>query len=164
MDIENTRTRDYPRVNRLLISRKDIETAIEFAAAAACEDFAKNLTVQRALITAAIIAYVRPFSRNYDHPEAVGHLEVPLDSLTEEEHKLHNKLMTIRDKAIAHSDFEMNPVRLIMCDDGGDVTQHRMYDPLSESPEISRIDSLAKKVGTEIRRALHALGASRPTQ
>ena len=139
-----------------------MEQAGEFAAAGG--DFAENQMVQRALITAAIVSYGRPFSGNQDHVKAVAHPAVSLQSLTEEGHKLHGKLCNIQNQAMAHSNFEMNPIRLVMYQGSGWLVASRIYHPLSEAANVRKIHALAKKVKTEFLRKLEVLARVCPTE
>lgn len=129
--------------NRVYISVKDMDQSVEFATAA---ERVSDPIVQRALLTATIVSYARPFSANRTHPSAVVQPPSVLGNLTEEERTLHERLCEIRNKAIAHSDFEMNPSRPVEYRDTGFLVASRLYDPLSESLNIPAIRALAEKL------------------
>lgn len=60
---------------------------------------------RKALLVAAIIAYTRPFSGNRAAEGVHGALpEGILDSLSAEQLALHRRLLTLRNKVLAHSD------------------------------------------------------------
>jgi acid stress-induced BolA-like protein IbaG/YrbA len=161
---KNSRPHIDRQFNRLYISLKHMEQAEEFAAAAVGGDFAENQMVQRALIIAAIVSYGRPFSGNQDHVKAVAHPAVSLQSLTEEGHKLHGKLCNIQNQAMAHCDFEMNPIRPVMYQGSGRLVASRIYHPLSEAANVRNIHALAKKVKTEFLSKLEVLARICPTE
>lgn len=162
--VKNSRPHIDRQFNRLYISFKDMEQAGEFVAAAVGGEFAENQMVQRALSTAAIVSYGRPFSGNQDHVKAVANPAVSLQSLTEEGHKLHGKLCNIQNQAMAHSDFEMNPIRPVMCQGSGWLVASRIYHPLSEAANVRTIYALAKKVKTEFLSKLELLARVCPTE
>jgi hypothetical protein len=145
--------------NRVFISVKDMERAVEFAATAASGKFAQDHTVQRALITAAIVSYARPFSGNEDHERATATPPDILKHLITEEHKLHDKLCELRNQALAHSDFELNPVRPAAYQGTGFLVASRTYDPLEEGLNVREIHALAEKVKSLLRAKLHQLSA-----
>lgn len=71
--------------------------------------------VRKALLVAAIIAYGRPFTINEKRkpPEASPKITLLNDHLlTDEQRAMHEHLITLRNKAIAHSEFLRNPVVL----------------------------------------------------
>lgn len=71
--------------------------------------------IRKALLVAAIIAYVRPFTNNEKgkSPEASPKVTLLHDSLlSDEQQDMHRHLMTLRNKAIAHSEVSRNPVSL----------------------------------------------------
>lgn len=71
--------------------------------------------VRKALLVAAIIAYGRPFTINEKTkpPKASPKITLLNDHLlTDEQRAMHEHLMTLRNKAIAHSEFSRNPVAL----------------------------------------------------
>ena len=140
--------------NRVYISVKDMERCVEFAAAA---EGVTELIIQRALITAAIVSYARPFSGNRNHEKAEATPPLSSLNLTAEERVLHDRLCKIRNQAIAHSDFEMNPSRPVEYHNTGFLVSSRIYDPLAEILNIRIIRALAQKVKTELENKLFDL-------
>lgn len=79
--------------------------------------------MRKALLVAAIIAYGRPFTSNEKGKSPKASSKVALINnhlLSDEQQAMHSHLMTLRNKAIAHSEFSRNPVSL------GDVQKNRI--------------------------------------
>jgi len=96
--------------NRLIMSVHDLER---------CQTFLRELTTQiygthtyEALLLTSIIFYARPFSSNERDVNAKAASRVSpavLSDLSEEERNLHNMLLLIRNKAIAHAEWTFHP-------------------------------------------------------
>ncbi|MBZ5560708.1 MAG: hypothetical protein LAO77_25930 [Acidobacteriia bacterium] len=102
-----------PDFNRHSIAAVDFEKAIEFATAA--QKHPANSVEYEALLFAAVVCYVRPFSSNEqssDAPAASRLSAAAIDGLSEPERQLHDKCCVLRNKALAHSEFALNPTRL----------------------------------------------------
>jgi hypothetical protein len=156
-DGQNLRHHIDRQFSRVRISINDMERAVEFAAVVAAGNFAQDQTLLRALITAAIVSYARPFSGNQDHEKATATPPDVLRRLTAEERKLHDTLCEIRNQAIAHSDFTMNPVGSVEYHSTGVSLTSRMYDPLSESLDIHAMQALAEKMRVEFQNKIFEL-------
>lgn len=88
----------------------------------ACQRFLQELSHHKfgsityeALLIAAIICYIRPFSGNEHDKNANADSKIDkeaLKDLTNEEHELHEKFFTLRMKAIAHSEWTHHPTRV----------------------------------------------------
>jgi hypothetical protein len=132
---------------RVRISMKDMEQCVVFASEV---DSNSNAIYKQAFITAAIVSYARPFSRNKNHQKATAHTPVSLKSLTLKELELHKRICELRDKAIAHSDFDKNPTSVHQFEKAGGgqgyIFRAQLYDPLSEAPNIHLILKLGKKI------------------
>lgn len=101
------------RFNRTALSRRDFHEACEFLKALPSED---SRTIRYALLTAAIIAYARPFSGNErdGNAEASRHLHIdPSAILNGEQVTLHKHVIRLRNKLVAHAEFVECPVRLL---------------------------------------------------
>ena len=71
--------------------------------------------MRKALLVAAIISYGRPFTQNERDKSAGAVARVDLENdhlLTLQQRKLHDLVIELRNKAIAHSEFSRNPVEL----------------------------------------------------
>src|SRR3546814_3425052 len=75
--------------NRAYISMRDMDRCIESLECAASALESKDYKAARALITAAVVCYARPFSGNIDHPRAIAHPSFKLSTLSPEERALH---------------------------------------------------------------------------
>lgn len=101
---------DTKVLNRLTISRHDFEQ---------CQKFLEQLSHQEygslayeALLIAAIVFYARPFSCNERdlNANAASRLDgAVLDQLQNEEQELHEKILTLRNKAVAHAEWAYHP-------------------------------------------------------
>ena len=98
------------RFNRAHISRRDFAKAIGFIKAAA--DHPQDSPEYEALLLAAIIAYARPFSPNERDKSARSdaRLDVDVRHVLGSDSALHARLVEIRNKAVAHSEFAYYPV------------------------------------------------------
>jgi hypothetical protein len=99
--------------NRYSIATRDLEKALEFASEA--RHYPANSVVYEALLFAAIVSYSRPFSGNEklaDAPAVAGLSVGVIGALSGLERKIHDRCRTLRNKALAHSEFALNPTRL----------------------------------------------------
>lgn len=101
----------HARFNRAYISEEDFREAEGLLLALAT---GQSDEVRSALILAAIISYARPFTANKSVSSAGATPTLPLKpskDLTQEENALHETLLRLRNKALAHSDYELKPVK-----------------------------------------------------
>lgn len=126
--------------NRWSISKHDFEEAHEYLEAF---DPSMNGTIQRALLSAAIVAYGRPFKRNDKNPKANRYISLPEDRLDAASVQLHKKLLELRDRGIAHSDFDLKPTARVARTDVGMMTWSKPFNPLSEGINIELFKTLA---------------------
>jgi hypothetical protein len=97
-------------VNRLTISRHDFERCRDFLAALPDQEY--GTITYEALLVAAIIFYSRPFSSNEKEKGAQAESRVDtavLDNLTAEESALHIRILELRNKAVAHAEWQFHP-------------------------------------------------------
>ena len=107
------------RTNRLSISARDLEQSIRFMTELSSLDgeigtISKG-TVHEALLLSAIVSYARPFSHNEIEAIAKANAKITEDvlvRLSDEERALHKKIVSLRNRAIAHSEWSLNPTRL----------------------------------------------------
>ena len=150
------------QIARVNVSIKDMQHCLEFTS---IWDESLGEVLQRALITAAVISYTRPFSDNGDHPKATGRPLFSLSDLTKEEQQLHTRLCDVRNQAIAHSDFRMSSSRPVdFPGDRGVLMATKMYEPLIEAGRMKDIHSLATKVKQLFTDRLFELVAIRRVQ
>jgi hypothetical protein len=139
-----TLSRNQRTLNRILISQRDAENAEEFFRAAAVAHAAGQDVACRGLVTAGIVAYARPFAGNLDHPNAVATPPFSLRLLTDEERTLHEILLTLRKKAIAHSDAEHNWVKVDAHAANGFIFSAKFHEPLDHLPSLAAMEALAR--------------------
>lgn len=149
MNSENTpseQAKNDAALRRASISKRDIEEALDYL-----NSFATNqpATIQRALLVAAIVSYSRPFSGNNGGREQQSSRKVDIDpkqALNEQELALHCKIIELRDKEVAHSDFDAKPVIIVQRDSTGVVMGGKLSDPLSHPIRIDDFKSLCEKI------------------
>ena len=97
-------------LNRISIALRDFEHAIRFAS--------KSLTYRidtieyEALLFAAIVCYYRPFSPNEKDKSSPAISSLTISSfskLSSLENALHENCKDLRNKMLAHSEFQFNP-------------------------------------------------------
>jgi hypothetical protein len=99
--------------NRYSITCFDLEKTLGYANEA--KKYPANSLLYEALLIAAIVSYCRPFSPNEktQNQQASSRVKVEnISALSEPELQIHSYCVKLRNKAIAHSEFMMNPTRL----------------------------------------------------
>ncbi|MDP3298027.1 MAG: hypothetical protein Q8N09_10670 [Thermodesulfovibrionia bacterium] len=135
---------DRKLINRAFLSKHDLDECNKFL-----YKFSKieDDIIKEALLIAALIAYGRPFSENKENDKIIK--KIPLELVTRpfepSEKRLHAKLMTIRNKAIAHSDIVKKPTSSSV-DGQGLVQQSKPYNILAEDIDINKMLNLSKKM------------------
>ena len=132
--------------NRAHISEKDFKEAEEYLKALTRT---RRLTVQRALLLAAIIAYCRPFTQNEKRPESKATSQVPINPqkvLDPQEYDLHLRLLDLRNQALAHSEFSRKPTGRVMATSSGFLTSSKPFDVLSERIDRTMLKRMSKKL------------------
>jgi hypothetical protein len=122
---------------------QDMERCIESLDCASSALASEDYKAARGLLTAAIVCYCRPFSGNADHPSATANPSFRLSAMSQEQRTLHSYVLELRNKVIAHSDAERNPVKLNSASATGWVAGSKLYDPLAEVEIIAQIRALA---------------------
>ncbi len=132
--------------NRAHISERDFEEAYTYLSSYT-EDLPDPL--RRALLVATIISYARPFLSS-DGGSAGQATETlsgnPGKILTKEENSLHKRVLTLRNEAVAHSDYKIKAVSRVQALETGFLTQSRLHDVLSERIDINLFLSITKKM------------------
>ncbi len=129
--------------NRWTLSRRDFEEAQSYLNAF---NSSMDPIVQRALLSAAIIAYARPFSHHHAHPKAEQKIKLPADFFDAESLDLHERVLTLRNKCIAHSDYDRKPTARIPIDSTGVMTRTKPFNPLYEGIDIVSFRDLNKRM------------------
>lgn len=134
------------QMNRARISKDDFSEAAEYLNAI-CNRY--PLAVKRALVLSAIVAYVRPFTKNEDSKgnRATPFFKAnPSRTLNQSEHELHTKLLALRNEALAHSQYDRKPIKRVSGSSKGFIMQGRPFDILSESIDYTLFRSLCSKM------------------
>jgi hypothetical protein len=139
---------------RTVMSDNDMKRTVEFLESLSLSN---SNVMKRALLMSAIISYARPFSANRDHPEATSSPPKKWLCLNADERKLHEYICKIRDKAIAHSDFEMNPTGAIEHRPHGYSAYSQPYEPLLALDIAPRFLALADKAQKQFSARCHLL-------
>ena len=147
--------------NRTSIAAVDFEKAIEFATAA--QRYPANVVEYEALLFAALVCYVRPFSGNEKSlvsPAASRLSGAVLEALSKLERRQHDNCSVHRNKALAHSEFALNPTRL---DHATGVVKSRPFSLLARPFDLPCFIVLAEKLSDLCQRdrAEYVLGRRR---
>jgi hypothetical protein len=134
------------QVGRYILSYNDFEEALSYLWTKAPEE---NVIIRRALLTAAIIAYTRPFSSNQKGPSIVATATISLkvkNILSKEELALHKDLIKMRNLAIAHSTSELPHVVYYPKEPTAYVAGHHVFDPLTQTIDYTLFASACDKL------------------
>ena len=94
--------------HRACMSDEDVFEAYEYLSAI---DQKSSRAVRQGLLVAALVAYSRPFLNSNGRGKSSKKVSLRLESeLTSEEQNLHQKVLDLRNGAIAHSDYKLRPV------------------------------------------------------
>ena len=143
----------------LLDSGFDFEKSIAYAEKAARHS--PGDLAYEALMFAAIVCYYRPFSPNEKSKNAPAASQLKLEEfspLSAAESGLHERCKELRNKALAHSEYEFNPTRL----HPSGVIASRPFALLRHAPAIPALVALARKLANEChnKRANHVRNAA----
>ena len=132
--------------NRAHISKRDFEEALEYLRAFHAR---LRVSLKRAILLAAIVAYSRPFaqSRSGVHRKATSALNGnPQNVLSDQEYLLHQKLLSLRHEALAHSSYDRKPTARVSGTSRGFLVQSRPFDLLSERIDVKSFCSMCEKM------------------
>jgi hypothetical protein len=132
--------------NRLSISVRDFEQAVAYAEQAA--KVSRNTLEYQALLFSAIVSYYRPFSPNERKATALASSQLNIadfGALTTADLALHERCKVLRNKALAHSEYELNPTAL---DETSGVISSRPFDLFAHAPDHMDLIALARKLAT----------------
>jgi hypothetical protein len=153
------------KLRRVKISRDAFHQADRFIAAARSHPI--DTIEHEALLLAAIIYYAQPFSGN----EKGKPDELPSDASLDREFvdlddpddlALHDRIIRLRHKAVAHAEFSHNPMHLVLAppessDQRPSALVSRQWHVVMEQIDLERFQRIAKHLATSCWWAMHAL-------
>jgi len=120
--------------NRVKISTNYFKEAISFL-----NEYDESLseTIRKALLISAVITYASPFGKNKASEEATSmFVGKPKKILGANGYKLHEKIIKLRNEAVAHSEYKRNPTKSLEFRSTGYFTRSRFFDILSEELDV----------------------------
>jgi hypothetical protein len=131
--------------NRYSISLADFEKA--FACVEEARKRIPNDLIYEALLFMAIIAYCRPFSENEKSEQNLkAKSRLNLEDLivpSAREKKIHDECQTLRNKALAHSEFTYNPTSL---NSRTGVISSKSFSLLTQPVDLEGLERLLKRL------------------
>ena len=97
-------------LNRISIAVRDFEQAIKYASKAI--DYSIDTIEYEALLFAAIVCYCKPFSQNERDKSSPANSSLELTNFSDlsiPENLLHKSCKEVRNRMLAHSEFQFNP-------------------------------------------------------
>ena len=144
--MDKTSAKLTAQFNRVHLSLRDFEEAAEYLKAYRPR---RQQVIKRALLLAAIVSYACPFSNNEREvpAKATSLLSVNLSRvLSSKELAMHQKLVNLRNEALAHSQYTRRPLARISSSESGFAVQGRLFDLLSESIDVEVFLALCEKM------------------
>jgi hypothetical protein len=115
MEFPESYTAPDPTTWRIHMSARDFKDADERIEAA--QSHPETSFEHEALLEIAILRYARPFTGNERDPRALADSRLsgvkPQEVLLAEDVPLHDRILTLRSKVVAHSEAKHNPMRLV---------------------------------------------------
>ena len=139
MKIENEQ-----KFHRYSISVHDFERSAQFLEEAI--NYNKIDLIYESLLISSVIFYCRPFTDNERSDDAVASRKIMIGSfvaLSVQEESLHGKLMKLRNKAIAHSEWIKNPTKI---NHKNSVVSSRFFNILNENINLDDFFLLVNKL------------------
>ena len=150
------------KLNRASISRKDFAEAEEYLRA-----YSDRLsqTLRRALLVAAIVTYARPFTSNGGGTQGLATVRLtgnPKRILSSEEFRLHERILGLRNEAVAHSDYDRKPRWLIEKLWTRSRAKSKLFDVLAEAIPIDTFLAMCMKMWNHCTGTLYRLSRELP--
>lgn len=129
---------DKELLNRFTISLYDFEEAKRFLDKA--QKYKTKLVPYEALLIAAIIYFARPFSVNEQNKnsKAASKIDIKWFSINSAEKVLYDSLITLRNKCIAHAEYQYYPTSV----NGTGVIRSRRFTILDSHIDIKAFVNL----------------------
>lgn len=145
------------QLSRARISKWDFDEAESYLQALRA---GRDPVIRRALLMAAVVAYSRPFTNNELGVEerATPKLSVSASRLfLPHEHELHERLLALRNEALAHSSYARRPVGRVSGRANGFVMSGRPFDLLSQHIDTKLFAVLCTKLAAHCEDKLFQL-------
>lgn len=113
-----------------------------------------------AILSAAIVAYCRPFKNSRSKGQATPKLDVASLDAIQQQPALHALLETKRDTFIAHADWDARPTTFLRIE-GDAVLRQSPMPSMYKGMNIDDFRELVKSVGYECRRKAFELDFAR---
>jgi hypothetical protein len=132
--------------NRLSISIHDFEAATSYLG---LFDETSSYVLQDAIASAAVVAYARPFKGSNAGIEQLSARKLTFDLAEIFDAKqlhMHDTIIALRDRGIAHSDYDLKPTRRIQGPKGGGtMSEGKTFNP-QEGLNIAMFRDLAHRL------------------
>lgn len=115
---------------------------------------------REAILVAAIVAYCRPFKKAYSDGKADSKIDIKHFSKVESSPELlalHNLVVDLRDKAIAHGDWSHRSTQLIGSGGGTSIMRKAPIPKIDSALNFEEFENLAAIVCQECLRLTHEL-------
>lgn len=138
-------------INRSKISFDDFKECLAFLRALNEPDIDGSpfsRTKKRALLIAAVVAYARPFTANrkgFRNNTAPSLERSAIETLSEDMRVLHEKLIALRNRVVAHSDADAKPTSY-RPGVNGPIFWGRAPDIIEEGIEVEKFSALAERM------------------
>jgi hypothetical protein len=170
-DGEHQSTKDQQLANRYFLAFKDMQDADRYLRA--CAQLQEKQAEHggsiyadhcEGLLSAAIVAYCRPFLKSYSLPFAVRSIDPEQLSCLAGSTDLHQKLMEKRNTFIAHADWSARSTKVVAIEEDGAVLRQSPMPSIWQGIEVEAFGRLIAAVGVECRNHAYKLDAAAKLQ
>lgn len=153
------------KFKRTHLSSVDFEQAERFIAAAQAQPVAS--IEHEALLLTAIICYARPFSGNERDRNAAASSDLAPEIvvLKPDDRELHDRILTLRNKAVAHAESKYNPMEFVPIQRSfqgsqGIAMTTRPWQVVEENLDLNRFSRIASEMRQACIRWLSDMAAA----
>jgi len=146
------------QLNRTRLSADDFKEASEYIKY--ISEVGDNDVLKRALLTAAVVCYARPFTNNQSvrTEESTSQLSVsPKKIFKTDELMLHEKLLALRNEAVAHTEYNRKPVKRLEGTPSGFVMSGKLFDLVSERIDLALFNEMCSALNSHCVRTMFEL-------
>ncbi|STQ90277.1 hypothetical protein [Iodobacter fluviatilis] len=157
---QNTALPKVKIATRLAMANRDLLEAAGFLDAleklpVSLGDKAADAALRQSLLSSAVVSYCRPFGAN--NGAGIATNQISIDLFPSVDKTLHTKLMSLRNKAIAHSDADIVPVQLLDHDKIGWLLVAELPFELAKEVSATRLNSHISTILGQLQEKLHVL-------